>query len=147
MAVKRGFTLIEILVVIAIIGILISVAGATLTTSQKRGRDAKRRADLLAVQKSLEQCYSFNGSYPNSGAVVSGQALNCGGKTTMNLIPSDPKNNGSYIYTYSVNGSLASYCYCALLEQAGTGNASAAGSGGNCSYGGSKNYQCLGSQQ
>ena len=138
---KSGFTLIELLVVISVIGILISVIAASFTTGQKRGRDAKRRADLTAIQQSLEQCFVLNQTYPN--AVTSGLALTCGTQTTMNLVPADPKGT----YTYTVNPGLTSYCLCALLEQIGAGNASTVGAGGSCSFGGSKNYQCIGSQQ
>ena len=145
MVLKRGFTLIELLVVISIIGILISIITSSFTTSQKRSRDTKRRADLQAVQKSLEQCYVLNRLYP--AAITGGQPLTCGSQTTMNLIPLDPKNTADYVYSYSITAGQDGYCFCALLEQVGGGNANTAGGGGLCSYGGTKNYQCVGSQQ
>jgi len=61
---KRGFTLIEILVVIAIIGILSSVVLASLATSRAKARDARRIADLEEVKKALELYYDSNGAYP-----------------------------------------------------------------------------------
>ncbi|PJC66337.1 hypothetical protein CO018_02450 [Candidatus Beckwithbacteria bacterium CG_4_9_14_0_2_um_filter_47_11] len=147
MIIKRGFTLIELLVVISVIGILISVIAASFTTSQKRGRDVKRRADLAAIQQSLEQCFVLNAVYPTAAMISFGSALTCGMQTTMNLVPLDPKNAAPYVYTYTINAGLTSYCLCALLEQTGAGNAGTVGVGGSCSFGGSKNYQCIGSQQ
>ncbi len=61
---RRGFTLIEILVVIAIIGILSSVVLASLATSRAKARDAKRVADIDEVRKALELYYDSNGAYP-----------------------------------------------------------------------------------
>ncbi len=65
---KRGFTLIEILVVIAIIGLLSSVVLASLATSRAKARDAKRIADLDEVKKALELYYDSNGGYPGTSA-------------------------------------------------------------------------------
>jgi len=144
MVLKRGFTLIELLVVISVIGILVSIITSSFTTSQKRGRDTKRRADLQAIQKSLEQCYALNSLYPAVAQVVSGSPLICGTQTTMNLIPSDPKSTG--VYTYSTTAELDAYCYCALLEQTGGGNANTAGGGGLCSLT-AGDYQCVANQQ
>lgn len=144
--VPRGFTLIELLVVISIIGILVTVIATSFITAQKRSRDARRRADIDAIGKSLEQCYILSNLYPTAALVSFGSALTCGGQKTMNLLPNDPKSPGTY--TYTVNALQTSYCLCAALEQTGGGNASSVGAGGSCSFGGvNKNYQCIGSQQ
>jgi len=63
---RRGFTLIEILVVIAIIGILSSVVLASLAVSRAKARDARRIADLEEVKKALELYYDSNGTYPET---------------------------------------------------------------------------------
>ncbi len=61
---KFGFTLVELLVVIAIIGILASIISASLVTSRKKGRDAKRIADIKNLQLGLEEYYNDNLKYP-----------------------------------------------------------------------------------
>ena len=66
---RRGFTLIELLVVIAIIGILSSVVLASLNQARVKSRDAKRIADMHAIQVALELYANDNGHYPNSNAL------------------------------------------------------------------------------
>ncbi len=64
-----GFTLLELLVVITIIAILAAIGLGNYTRTLSRGRDAKRRADLKAIQNALEQYYvNHNNTYPSDGA-------------------------------------------------------------------------------
>lgn len=145
---RQGFTLLELLVTISIIGILIGVGSVSFSTAQKKGRDSRRQADMKAVQTSLEQCYALDTRYPAS--VTEGSALTCfGTAVTMNSVPYDPKNTGSYDYTYTVNADTikTNYCLCALMETVGSGNANSAGAAGVCALGGTKNYFCVSNQQ
>jgi prepilin-type N-terminal cleavage/methylation domain-containing protein len=55
---KHGaFTLIELMVVVAIIAILSAMGVANFSTAIKRARNATRQSDILAVSKGLETCY------------------------------------------------------------------------------------------
>ena len=139
-----GFTLIELLVTISIIGIILGIVSVSFSTAQKNTRDSRRKGDLAAIQKSIEQCYVLESEYPDT--VVSGSAITCDSKTTMNAVPNDPKNSGSYVYIYSVSADNIDYCLCAELEKAGTGNANSTGAAGVCSYVASDNY-CVSNQQ
>ncbi|HMO78541.1 MAG TPA: prepilin-type N-terminal cleavage/methylation domain-containing protein, partial [Candidatus Paceibacterota bacterium] len=60
----RGLTLIEVLVVIAIIGILAAVISVNAVKSGQISRDAKRQADLRMLQSAVELYKSKNGRYP-----------------------------------------------------------------------------------
>lgn len=72
----RGFTLIELMVVIAIIGLLSVIVLAALTEARESARDAKRLQDIDAVANALELYATSNsGRYPT--AVSSPTA--CGG--------------------------------------------------------------------
>ena len=139
---KKGFTLLELLVTISIIGILVGIGSVSFSTAQRKGRDSRRQADMTAIQKSLEECYALTTSYPAS--VTTGGSITCSTQTVMNLVPADPKPGSSY--TYTVNAGTT-YCLCALMENTGSGNANSAGSGGSCSFGGTKNYFCVSNQQ
>jgi prepilin-type N-terminal cleavage/methylation domain-containing protein len=63
----RGFTLIEILVVIAIIGFLSSIAMANINNARARGRDVNRKTDLKRLQLALEVYRDLNNGYPTTG--------------------------------------------------------------------------------
>ena len=77
---RRGFTLIEILVVVAIIAILSSVILIGLGPTRKLGRDARRISDLRQVQNGLEIYFNKCGYYP--GGTQSGAT--CVGSYTTN---------------------------------------------------------------
>ncbi|MEK7608826.1 MAG: type II secretion system protein [Patescibacteria group bacterium] len=131
---KKGFTLIEMLIVIAIIGILSSIVLVGLGPVQRRGRDARRISDLKQVQNALELYFNKCGYYP--GSVQAGAACtNFGGapgdwsavKSALvgsalgvNQIPSDP--SGGRVYQYGVDTESgregSGYVLAATLEDA-----------------------------
>lgn len=61
---RRAFTLVEVLTVVAIIGILVSITTYVYSSSLLRSRDYQRRSDIATIQNSLEQFYLDNRSYP-----------------------------------------------------------------------------------
>ncbi len=63
---RSGFTLIEMLVVVAIIGLLSSTILVGLSDARRRARDARRFADIRQIQNGLENLYSTSRAYPKS---------------------------------------------------------------------------------
>lgn len=111
---NRGFTLVELLVVMAILGILVTLIAGGFRTAQFRGRDARRKADLKQLANSLETFLSDYGAYPEdqSGKIAAcpytisgGTACSWGeseftdGKTTyFRVMPEDPVSSQYYVY-------------------------------------------------
>ncbi len=61
----RGFTLVELLIVCAVILILVAIAITLYTQQQKQTRDSKRKADIILIREALEKYYEDNGEYPD----------------------------------------------------------------------------------
>ena len=112
-----GFTLIELMVVIAIIAILAGIIMGSLATAKYRANDSKRKSDLKNLSLALSQYYNDNGSYPSTGGVFWGNSANGGNRanyipglaptyTNASALPQDPQYDptryggwgGAYLY-------------------------------------------------
>lgn len=107
---KKAFTLIELMIVIAILAILASLISGNFITSLQKGRDAKRKGDLQQIQKALEMYYEDNREYPEAGGTVGELDLNggtdlchpdgCDTKIYMAKLPKDPTSKCAYYYVH-----------------------------------------------
>ncbi len=61
---REGFTLIELIVVVAIIGLLISIVISSLGAAKQKGSDTAKIRVLQEVRSALQLYFSDNGSYP-----------------------------------------------------------------------------------
>ena len=64
---RRGFTLIELMIVVAIIGILAAIAVPLYQNIQSRARTAKSQADTRTIASAIVQYSAHCGDYPNEG--------------------------------------------------------------------------------
>jgi len=115
---RKGFTLLELLVVITIIGLLSSVGLASYTRAQARARDAKRQSDLSSLRNSLEIYYSENNSYVDTGGSWQSPETALAGLVPdyTKVLPTDPGGEGlDYKYRSVTN---QGYCLEAKLETA-----------------------------
>ena len=131
---KNGFTLIEVLVVVAIISVLSGVIAVNYSDSYKQSRDEKRQTDLRNLQSALDMYKNKYGRYPeacNSFDTWSGQtgtSFACSDGSNNYILgkneapdnirpfsdfvpnlPTDPKLNGSnsgYVYRVNNEGSV-----------------------------------------
>lgn len=113
---QSGFTLVELLIVIAIIGILSTLLMTNFIGIRQRARDAQRKADVRQIQSALELYRADNGSYP-AAVGANGLTTTCptpqsfanGGTTYMAQVPCDPLgasyyHGGNYFYKQITNG-------------------------------------------
>ncbi len=107
---KGGFTLLELLIVIAIIGILVAMGTVSYSTAQKKARDATRRGDMKAIQNALEQYYAANGNQYPGGTFPNGISsyFSSGSAPTK-----DPRGNNYSSPTYTTSA----YRICCDLEE------------------------------
>lgn len=118
---EKGFTIIELLVVVAIIGILTSITMAFLSDAREKSRDSRRFDDLRQIKNALGLYNTDNnGLYPPGSSMTQ---LTGGGY--LQLVPVDPTHTGPYAYSYQgLNGNnvcnsspCTSYVLKAVLEQ------------------------------
>jgi type IV pilus assembly protein PilE len=88
---KSGFTLLEIIIVIIIVGVLASLALPRFFSTVEFSRSTEALASLTAVRQSLERCY-----LQRSG--------NYNGCTLANLDIENPTNSPNAHFTYTIGG-------------------------------------------
>jgi len=66
-----GFTIVELLIVIAVIGILATISVVGFSRTQTMTRDAQRSSKSSVIVEALEKYYDKNGEYPSCSAVTS----------------------------------------------------------------------------
>lgn len=113
---SKGFTIVELLIVIVVIAILATLVIVTFTGIQQRARDSKRQTDVNAIDSHLEAFYADNGYYPSLADL---QDTASGGfvQTQLKGLPvdalTDPKGGaitgsapapGTYAYSYVATG-------------------------------------------
>lgn len=84
----QGFTLIELMIVVSIIGILATIAVPSYQSSVTRARETVLRQDLFTMRELLDQHRADQGKYPPSldGLVAAGY---------LRTLPKDPFTNSS----------------------------------------------------
>lgn len=85
---QKGFTIIEMLTVIAIIGILASIAAPSFQRSVIRAKEASLRNSLFVLRDVIDQYYADHGEYPDSLESLME-------KKYIRTVPSDPFTKSS----------------------------------------------------
>ncbi len=115
-ALNRGFTLMELLIVIAMLAILATAGVGSYIQSLKRGRDASRKSDIRQIQKALE-LYIQDQKPPEYPVDFSSINCNKVWNPYMSIFPCNnftSTSNKVYIYTRGVD--KITYTLVACLE-------------------------------
>ena len=114
---KKGFTLIEMLIVITIIALLASLILVGMGGARAKTRDSRRVADLHNVMNALELYYSLNYAYPGT---MSWDDLSeeLTSSEVVSRIPQDPLNSSdsNRTYQYGASDDFQDYVLGVALE-------------------------------
>jgi general secretion pathway protein G len=134
---QTGFTIVELLIVIVVIGILAAITITAYTGVQGRARDTQRIADLKAITEALEIYRVNNGAYPTpvSTPNASSWEVSTNGSNVatnflsalvssngINRVPVDPNNTG---VTLNPSFNSATFEYFYYVYAAGSGGCDA----------------------
>lgn len=99
--IQKGFTLIEMMLVVAIIAVIAAIAIPSLAHARQNAIAAASQADLKQIATSLELYNSDSQNYPASGPISS----TLPGAKYLNNTPNSPgQNGGAYTYTLAASG-------------------------------------------
>lgn len=107
---KTGFSLVEILVVVAILAILIALIASSFIRQIAKGNDSRRKADLNRIKIALEEYEKDNNCYPNAGYMDKcGPDADVATRPYLSNMPCDPVTKETY--AYENDGAICSRWY------------------------------------
>ena len=108
----RGFTMIELMIVVAIIGILAAIAIPLFASVQGRARVAKAQADLRSLASAVSLFQAHMGALPAALTDLTQTTTNTAGQTAgpfMASVPTAPQGWTAYAAgaTFNANGTFS----------------------------------------
>ena len=115
---EQGFTIVELLIVIVVIGILAALVVTTFTGIQQKARNTERQTDIKAIHGQVEAYYAQNGRYPTLANMNDATFRSANMKGLDDEALKDPKgaNNtlagaaAANVYSYAVTDSGGGAC-------------------------------------
>ena len=128
---SNGFSVIEVLVVTAILGIFIAAGITTWMTQLQKGRDARRKADLDIMTKALEDYYNDHNKYPTVSMMQCGSTQL---SSYLKTVPCDPATKQSYKYM-ATDPEDSSFSIYTVLENSNDSGIKESGCSAGCGPG------------
>jgi general secretion pathway protein G len=93
---KKGFSILEIIIVIAIIAVLTAAASASYNVIVSQSQDTRRKLDLAQIAGALELYKTNTNAYPNILTTLT--------PSYIRSLPKDPVTKQDYVYTPGPSG-------------------------------------------
>ncbi len=115
---RRGFTLVELMIVITVIAILATIAVVSFSRVQKQARDTKRKGDVRALATALQAYFTERNTYPATASWSTELA-----PTYIPLVPVNPPGDNLVgTYSYAVNSTTNVFGLCIGQEAVSGGS-------------------------
>lgn len=110
---QSGFTVIELLIVILVIGILAALVISTYSGVQVKERNSTRQTDIQVIQTQLEAYYSQNGYYPSLNNInnAAWRTKNMTNLKSSNLVDPSAKNKDTNVAILVSTPTKGAYAY------------------------------------
>lgn len=108
---QKAFSIVELAVVIAVLGILATITAVGYTKLQRDARDTERASDIAIIQSALETYYEKNGRYPYSAEVNETFLRNTLSLPASAIKAPDATATNSVAYSTSTSPSTMQYLY------------------------------------
>ena len=106
---RRGFTLVELMIVVAVIGLLATIAIPLYANSQARARTARAQADARAIGSAISMYIAHMGTPPPNLGALNSPIVNGLGQSSgpfLSATPSPPAGWTGYTYTSTTDGAF-----------------------------------------
>ncbi len=134
---ERGFTLVELMVVVLVIGVLMAIAIPTFMGARSRAQDASAKSSLRNAMTAAGVIYTDNNSYDDADAEAMAKA-----ETSLDFVESPKKSDDPKVVSVSADGtwgaaaeSTSGNCFYVVISPTGKAN-----------YGSSKDGDCDGAE-
>ena len=137
---NKGFTIVELLIVIVVIGILATISIVAYSGVQNRAKDSKAAINASTTQKAAEAYFADNGAYPTTTAMFSASIITLPSSITLlkaataSTIPnpnvSAANGENSILYRYVLTSGVATGACIFFWDFVPAGGGSAAISSG-----------------
>ena len=122
--IRKGFTILELLVVIMVISILIGISLPRFRGIQQEAQVAQAKGDLRTLQTAVESYYIHNANaYPATGSAALETALSTASPNIINNVPVDPFSASGADYIYVRGGTNNRFYIIYSVGPAGNGSA------------------------
>ena len=136
----RGVTLIELMIAVAIVGILAAVAYPSYQAQVRRGNRTEAKAELMEATQELEKCYTRYGRYLPTAAglcvaydgIAAGNRMSENRKYTISFVGNPTTTTYTLQATLVANGGNDPECGALRLDQTGRRTQTGPGPTGRC---------------
>jgi len=115
---NRGFTLVEVLLIVFILAVLVAALSFSLSNIPKKARDRRGMSDLRAIVHALEMKYNDDLHYPDlpDSETTIKSTINTSGNPLSSYLPDIPQGNGVREYFWKDDGTSNPQNFCVYFQ-------------------------------